>query len=146
MKEAVIDRFHSVGRGVLSRIHLPSKTMVYGVERPWLNNAPNISCFPAGSYVLMPWRSPSKGRCLIFLGGTLSTEPDDVPKYAVRWGCLMHPANLPTEVQGCMAPGLRYSLGKDANGMPSVIDSRKAMRIVMDDIDEPVMCHVRWRN
>jgi hypothetical protein len=67
------------------------------VERPWLNNANDISCVPAGSYLCHRYFSPKHQRDVFMLG--------DVPG---RTNIEIHIANLPTELLGCIALGLHF--------------------------------------
>jgi|TARA_R110000824_G_scaffold340920_1_gene527398 hypothetical protein len=66
----------------------------YTVERPWLDNAPNISCIPTGEYAMEKVTSPRFGP------GTL--EIMDVPG---RTHILIHAANWSKQLEGCIAPG-----------------------------------------
>ena len=80
------------------------------IERPWRDNERNVSCIPEGEYPL-EWReSPRFG---------MSWHVDDVPS---RSHILLHVANYPTDVQGCIG------LGTDllGNGI-AVAKSRAAM-------------------
>jgi hypothetical protein len=106
--------------------HLPTGTagLLYGpdgvqpvatVERPWLDNKPSVSCIPEGTYVLWPHTSPKFPDTVIELA--------DVPG---RSAILIHPANHPAELMGCIAPGIVSQI----NGAPSVTRSREAMAIV----------------
>lgn len=75
--------------------------LVLTLEPPWLNNQPNISCIPAGSYDLVPWLSPS------LKINTLKLE--NVPN---RSGILFHSGNdaggVDTDSQGCILVGLQF--------------------------------------
>ena len=62
------------------------------IERPWLNNKPNISCIPAGIYTISPVDSPKFG---------LTYEVKDV---IGRTHILFHKANIASELEGCIAP------------------------------------------
>jgi hypothetical protein len=64
------------------------------IERPWLNNAPDISCIPAGLYTLKyQWSDGHEMGLFWFL---------NVPG---RTACEFHSANLAAQLKGCMAPG-----------------------------------------
>ena len=88
---------------VLSRwAHSPSATMgiikledeiFWSLERPWLNNAPNVSCIPQGIYDLS-WRESPR------FGWTWLLE--DVPN---RTHILILSANWSRQLQGCIALG-----------------------------------------
>ena len=92
------------------------------VEQDWENNQPNISCIPNGEYTLTFHNSPNHGECFI-----LENKELGIGKYegdAERFGCLVHIANLASQLEGCIAPGLFRSLYK---GRWSVSSSGKAM-------------------
>lgn len=64
------------------------------LERPWLDNKSSISCIPAGMYRVTWNYSPAFKRDMYLL---LETQP--------RSGIRIHPANLASELQGCIALG-----------------------------------------
>jgi len=66
----------------------------FTVERPWLNNRPNISCIPDGTYKMVRVDSPRFGEDM--------WEIADVPD---RTHILIHVANNPSNVQGCIGFG-----------------------------------------
>ena len=115
-------RKRSVGEIVLQRwAYHPTATLgliefadleFWSVERPWLDNQPNISCIPVGEYKLR-WRESPK------FGPTWQLE--DVPG---RTHILIHSANFAYQLQGCIA------LGTDLMGDTiAVANSRKAMNL-----------------
>lgn len=69
--------------------------VVYTVERPWLGNAPMISCIPMGQYLCRPRR--------YFRGDYDAIEICDVPG---RSHILFHKANVASQLAGCIAPGV----------------------------------------
>jgi len=64
------------------------------VERPWLNNRPSVSCIPCGTYPLMLDRYHQGG----YEAYEITTVPD-------RARILVHIANVPTDVEGCVGLG-----------------------------------------
>jgi len=77
------------------------------VEREWKNNQPSISCVPEGEYRLVPHQSPKYGKCYALeapeLGVTINGP-------SLRTHCLFHAANLPEQLEGCVAPGMRFGV------------------------------------
>jgi len=66
----------------------------YTLERPWLNDEPDVSCIPIGTYeVRMEW-SPSWERMMPHL--------QNVPG---RSGILIHPLNWVRQTEGCIGVG-----------------------------------------
>lgn len=71
----------------------------FTVERPWLNNAPFISCIPAGTYPVRWVDTQTSGNKN---GRGIGIE--DVPD---RWKIRIHAANYARQVQGCVAIGTK---------------------------------------
>lgn len=101
------------------------------VEREDLNNKPNVSCIPDGEYDLIPHRSKTKNKKL---GGTcyaIVNENYGVYQYpdpnAIRFACLIHVANFPEELAGCIAPGIsfhasRWGVSMSTDAMRGIIE------------------------
>ena len=81
------------------------------VEKPWLDNAVNVSCVPDGKYQMVRHDSPKFGPDVWML--------EDVPE---RSYILIHAGNTAKDVTGCIALG--EGLRADADGVTS---SRKAL-------------------
>ena len=82
--------------GVLS---LPSSLRLCTLERAWVNNAQNISCIPAGSYYCRWIERSASGKY---------KRTWHVEAVEGRTGILIHPANLVTQLRGCIALGMKY--------------------------------------
>jgi hypothetical protein len=93
-------RFAYLPTGTLGRLYsaLPGGVQLFTVERPWSGNAPYVSCIPEGQYALRPHSSPHWPEVL---------EVVSVPG---RTAILIHPANAPAELQGCIAPNMELDL------------------------------------
>jgi hypothetical protein len=90
------------------------------LELPSRNNEVGKSCIPAGTYTVT-WRtSPHHGACY---------HVEDVPG---RTAILIHAANFPHELLGCIAPGKSYWMtnGKKAG----VQSSRNALDGLEQDL------------
>ena len=86
------------------------------LEKPWRDNAQNISCIPSGLYECTPHydvEHPEWGMIYALL---------DVPG---RSGIWIHPANLEHDLRGCIAPGNRYDR---LSGRDGVLESKAALR------------------
>ena len=68
------------------------------MERPWLKNKVNVSCIPAGTYKLKPVNSPKFGKTY------------QVCDVVGRTHILIHKANKPSELHGCIAPVSSYGI------------------------------------
>lgn len=85
---------------------------IFTVERPWLDNQPNISCIPLGEYLCLPRR--------YFRGGYESWEVQGVDG---RSFILIHKGNTFTDSAGCIIVGSRLSM---LGGLWSVSGSARA--------------------
>lgn len=97
------------------------------VEQDWEDNLPNISCIPNGMYTIEPYDSPQHGKCIIIYNPALN-----VGKFkgeARRFGCLIHAANIASQLRGCIAPGMTNSMYQ---GHWSVKSSRTALGLILD--------------
>lgn len=85
------------------------------LELPWRKNAKSISCIPVGKYkVRYRYSEIHRIKVAYWL--------PDVPN---RTGILIHSANEPHELQGCIAVGVKFGEGK-------ILNSRDAMtRLVL---------------
>lgn len=93
----------------------------YGIERPWKDNRPNISCIPGNFvYDFRQHKRPNGQSTYMLLGGSLVASPDQIGGDYTRWGILIHPANRASELEGCLAPGTDRQRGV-------VVGSRDAM-------------------
>ena len=101
----------------------------YTVERPWMDNAPSVSCIPTGKYHLHSYTSNRFGNSVIIYGGTVSPYPD--PNFT-RSGILIHPANVANDLEGCI--GLGDSFGT-VYGEHAVMNSRKTVSKFLDLIN-----------
>ena len=88
------------------------------LELPWLNNHPQTSCVPAGTYAVEREYSPHFDRDLWELKGV----PD-------RSECKIHPANRPEELRGCIAPGMAYADFDGVAGPDGVASSKAALAV-----------------
>lgn len=81
------------------------------LERPWLDNENKVSCIPAGTYNVRATQSARFGRLMYLV--------EAVPE---RTGIRIHPANFPSELQGCIALGT--SIGRTAAKGKMLLNSR----------------------
>ena len=71
------------------------------VERPWLNNTPNVSCIPCGVYVMKP--------TMHYGGDGVGGRPDykcyEITEVPNRSLIHVHIGNYAKDVKGCIAVG-----------------------------------------
>lgn len=111
--------------GVLCRDGLP---LCVTCELPWRDNKKSISCIPAGLYPVKRWISPSKGRVFLLHG----TEPRDK--------VLIHIANKPAELEGCIAVGKYFT---QFTGVQGVALSRDTMAYLLKTLPDEFNLDIR---
>lgn len=113
----------------------------FTVEQPWRDNKPFVSCIPAGEYIFIPHSSPRYGETYALIGDTVSQYQDD---NHARYACLIHAANWPEDVQGCIGVGdsLTYINGKlgVTNSRNSVENLKRYLKINTDYLQ------IQWDN
>lgn len=98
------------------------------MERQWLNNTPFKSCIPAGTYRLEPHDSSKHPDCWALVNEDLGVYHYSDPN-ASRYAILIHIANKPSQLAGCIAPGEHFGcLGAEWAVMAS--------GMAMDDLRE----------
>lgn len=139
MKRVELVRFMDDGEATLGRLKLMgvfgydlawhrTEGLLYTVERPWMDNQPNVSCIPEGSYRLVPRFYNRRG----------------YPSYMVedvegRDYIMFHRANWAADVRGCIGVGV--SAGT-LNGRLAVRDSRlgfSRFMLAMEDAPEAIL-------
>jgi len=88
----------------ISELFFNDSFVCHTIEQPWRSNEPFQSCVPPGIYKLLPISTPNHKDSFILLNHNLGVglNEGDAPRYA----CLIHVANFPHEVQGCIGPGI----------------------------------------
>lgn len=92
----------SLANGTYGELFLDNTRLCYTVEREWNNNAPNVSCIPGGVYLVRRHQSPKFGDCFSLENKALGVT---VFGPSQRTHCLIHAANWPSQLSGCIAPG-----------------------------------------
>ncbi|WP_288365619.1 DUF5675 family protein [uncultured Marinobacter sp.] len=115
--------------GSFGQLFFPDGSFVYTCERSWVNNEPFKSCIPPGVYTLRKRRSGVVERTS---GGTYleGWEVTDVP--GGRTFIMLHPANWPHQLAGCIAPGMGFGMLRDAL---AVFDSGAAFDVLMKQLE-----------
>lgn len=114
------NEFGTFGKLIINDIILQT------VEQSWNNNKPFVSCIPNGTYNLEFHESPRHGDSYI-----LSNPKLGIGKYkgsSKRYGCLIHKANLASQLQGCVAPGGKLGFYRR---QWSVTNSRDTMDLIV---------------
>ncbi|MEZ9857342.1 DUF5675 family protein [Vibrio splendidus] len=116
--------------GTYSYLYRPDGSKVCCmVERPMLNNKPSESCIVEGTYDLLPHQSPRFGHCYAIeepmLGVTRSGP-------SLRTHVLIHKANKPSDLQGCLAPGVDFGF---VGNEWAVVNSSHAFKVLMAELN-----------
>lgn len=103
------------------------------LELPWRGNAQNKSCIPEGVYRWQRHESPTHGETLWLRGAPERTE------------ILIHAANWPSQIDGCIAPGSEADFDCE-RGEPAVWDSGDALAALLEAVgDEGEIEIFTWR-
>jgi hypothetical protein len=134
MKTVVIYRFTTSDQGTFGVVMLGERFMGYSLELPWRDNAPNVSCIPAGEYEVERRYSPAFKRTTYHL---LNVQG--------RSYILIHPANFAGDVekgwqshlQGCITLGIEMGSApnKFGNRQKCVFQSLRAVTKLENALD-----------
>lgn len=113
--------------GVFGRLFVDGEHFGATCEQPWRNNAKGRSCVPDGDYELRPWDSDKYGSVVVLVNPALMVYAyeHEIPKHErglARSACLIHAANWPHQLQGCVAVGNKI-INLPPNGL-GITDSR----------------------
>ena len=114
MKHLILKRRY-FEHGTYSTLHRADGSILCSVvERPDQNNMANKSCIIEGTYSLLPHNSPKHGECY-----ALEAPELGVTRYgpSLRTHILIHKANTPSDLNGCLAPGLSFGFIKGEWGV-----------------------------
>jgi len=123
-----IARFQMAQRYSVGTLVTP-KFMLYTMELPWMRNQASISCVPPGLFELEPHHSRDHPHTWALVNPALGVyhEPADIPAGKTgRYAILLHPANWPWELRGCIGPGIGW------NGSNMVTSSKDGMNMLRD--------------
>ena len=110
--------------GIIKIVGLESEPPFFSMELPWKDNALRVSCIPDGNYPWEKWYSPTFKREVIRL-----RDESVMPRSAI----LCHVANEPTEILGCIAPGMRWAKWDSGWGVAS---SKMALDKIMAELPD----------
>ena len=82
------------------------------LERPWLDNQPDLSSIPTGTYQVSAYSSPAHPNVW---------ELQNVPN---RTSILIHNGNTEADSSGCLICGQSFG---SLNGLPAVLNSNAAL-------------------
>jgi len=109
---------HGQDHGTFSRWTIDGLPFCMGVELPWRNNEPDVSCIPAGTYYAGLIESGKHGTVYELRG---------VPQ---RTDIQIHSANFASQLKGCLAPGKKIDTFK--GGKRGVTFSKVTLGMLME--------------
>lgn len=142
-----LTRFGSIpGIGTFGEL-IADKTPFYTVEREWLNNQQYISCVPVGDYYLEKYDSPKYGPTWCLINHRLDVFKYDTNK---RFGILIHPANWPDQLEGCIAVGrkiehINHGIKGDMLGVSSSRAAFTVLKSILDPYDSHTL-QIKWEH
>lgn len=113
------------------------------VEKPWNGNLRFKSCIPAGLYDLEPHNTPKYKNVWAMVSKELGVAHYD--KSAARYACLIHIANFPENVSGCIGVGKRLGFIGGRLGVSNSTDSIQRLRVHLR-VGEKHQINITWRN
>lgn len=121
---------YSYGTLTLDALTLQTLELGWAPEPGAVCGRPDRSCVPAGAYQLALHDSPKHPKTWALVNPDLGLyhEPDDVPAGVTvcRIACLLHVANYPTELEGCIGVGRT----RDTAQPPAIWQSASAMALL----------------
>ena len=130
MKKLILERYTYGSLGTLGRMDINDSWSCFTIERPWMGNAPNLSCIPEGLYPVVLGRFNA--------GGYDCYELPEVPG---RTLIKIHIANTMDDLLGCI--GIGHSIGR-LDGLPAVLESSSTHGEFMNFMDgSNGMLHVK---
>jgi hypothetical protein len=121
-KPAMLIRLEHTGACTRGALVIDGTFICMTLERPWLDNQPNVSCIPQGRYTCRRVNSPRFGDTfeICFVPG--------------RSHILFHAGNKPEDTEGCVLTGLTLP-----PLVAAIRDSKVALKTLMhvlDGVDE----------
>lgn len=91
----------------LDQPHFKSLVEFDTLERPWLDNRPNVSCIPKGTYPLRKKRGGTYYRSYSSPERFGHPYVVEVAKVPGRSAILFHGGNTIEDIEGCILPGVK---------------------------------------
>lgn len=135
MRHIFINRIRSNENGTFGELKFdnPSSDLIcVTAELPWLDNQPDKSCIPSGTYIFETFTSPKHGQ---------TWKAQDVKG---RSNIEIHEGNLPNKDSlGCIIVGENFG---ELNGLPAVLNSRIALMSLRSLLPAEFMITFQWAN
>lgn len=111
-------------------------TILHTVEQPWNANKSGASCIPEGTYRLLPHTSSRYPNVWALVNHDLNIyyQPGPTTPKTGRYGILIHVANAPKDVRGCIGVGMAGHAM--INGSWGITSSKQAIAFLRDFIPD----------
>lgn len=130
----ILERISQDEEGTFGILTVDDFHRFYTVERPWLDNQQFVSCVPPGEYKLVPHRSHKYGDVLALVNEDMNITHWEDEGENNRYAILIHVANYPKDVQGCIGLGTEM-------GDKMVLHSKKAIKRFYKLVDPTKLTH-----
>ncbi len=94
-------------------------------EREWKDNAPGVSCVPAGFYVLEPHDGAKYNNTFALIGHLVGHSPGPG---IIRTACVLHKSTTGRGLQGCVA----WARSLTASGLWGFEDGTEVLQLLRD--------------
>lgn len=131
MRELEVFRLYRTDKLTLGIFYIDGRPQFITMELPWKDNEQKVSCIPEGEYFCK--RRKASLEITAELGEAF--EVQGVPN---RSDILIHVANYPNQIEGCIAIGMRW--GWELEG---VFDSRIAFKNLMERLKGINDCKIK---
>lgn len=102
----IVRKFETDG-GTFGVLYFNGKEVCKTLEKKWADNKPFVSCVPTGIYELEEHESSKYGYTFALVNDLLGVthyKEEDSERYAI----LIHAANIPSQLEGCISMGGSY--------------------------------------
>lgn len=116
----------------------PEQPAIWILELPDRDNARWKSCIPAGRYDVMPWDSPTFGRCFKILD---VPERDDILIHIGNYAASANPKTGNPDTSGCQLPGFGIA-DLDGDGHLDITHSGPALKTLLAAYPDGFILHI----
>lgn len=120
-------RVSSTGEGTFGVLEVGGYPFCVTLENPWMNNAPFVSCIPAGVYNCRRVDSPRFG------------DTFEVADVEGRSHVVFHEGNTMKDTHGCILLGKHYGMLEAEHGILASKITRESFMSTMDGLNEVIL-------
>lgn len=114
-----LERQSFTDKATFGSLYFNGEFICFTMERPYWKNQPFISSVEAATYTLEPHKSSKFGETYALVNNAIGVTHYK-QKASKRYAILIHPANEPEQLAGCVACGMRVSDGRLINSKIAV--------------------------